>query len=109
MRQGIHRHRAGYGIPRPGQGGAVSSRIATGAGAVRDRGSDAKGAGRILLEQNHVRPHQALGMQTRGTRWHRSARRYEANPPRWEYPAGGRVLKVDSRQGDAGAKKLDHQ
>jgi len=46
-------------------------------------------------EHNHVRPHEALGMQTPATRWRRSDRQYEANPPEWEYPAGSWVLKVD--------------
>jgi transposase InsO family protein len=48
-------------------------------------------------EHNHVRPHEALGMQTPASRWRPSVRRYEPNPSRWEYPAGARVLKVDSQ------------
>jgi len=48
-------------------------------------------------EHNHVRPHEALAMQTPDSRWRPSARRYDANPPRWEYPRGARVLKVDSQ------------
>lgn len=48
-------------------------------------------------EHNHVRPHEALSMQTPASRWRPSERRYEANPARWEYPAGARVLKVDSQ------------
>ena len=47
-------------------------------------------------EHNHVRPHEALGMQTPATRWRRSERCYDPNPPAWEYPAGSWVLKVDS-------------
>ena len=46
-------------------------------------------------EHNHVRPHEALGMQTPATRWRPSPRRYDPNPPRWEYPEGAWVLKVD--------------
>jgi hypothetical protein len=34
-------------------------------------------------------------MQTPATRWQPSARRYDPNPPRWEYPQGAWVLKVD--------------
>ncbi len=48
-------------------------------------------------EHNHVRPHEALGMQTPATLWRKSPRRYEPQPPRWEYPVGARVLKVDSQ------------
>ena len=47
-------------------------------------------------EHNHVRPHEALGMETPASRWRPSEHRYDPNPPAWEYPAGSRVLKVDS-------------
>ena len=46
-------------------------------------------------EYNHVRPHEALGMQTPATRWQPSVRPYDPQPSRWEYPAGAWVLKVD--------------
>lgn len=46
-------------------------------------------------EHNHVRPHEALGMETPATRWWPSPRRYDPHPPRWEYPQGAWVLKVD--------------
>jgi transposase InsO family protein len=45
-------------------------------------------------EHNHVRPHEALDMQTPASVWRRSERRYDPHPPRWEYPAGAKVLKV---------------
>ena len=48
-------------------------------------------------EHNHVRPHEALGMQTPATRWKPSPRRYDPNPPRWEYPEGAWVLNVDGQ------------
>ena len=48
-------------------------------------------------EHNHVRPHEALGMRTPATLWRPSPRRYVPNPPRWEYPQGSWVLKVDSK------------
>jgi hypothetical protein len=48
------------------------------------------------FEHNHVRPHEALAMQTPASRWRPSQRRYDPHPPRWQYPAGGRVRKVDS-------------
>jgi transposase InsO family protein len=47
-------------------------------------------------EHNHVRPHEALGMQTPAMRWHPSPRRYDPHPARWEYPKGAWVRKVDS-------------
>jgi hypothetical protein len=42
-----------------------------------------------------VRPHEALGMQTPATLWRPSPRRYDPHPPRWEYPSGAWVLKLD--------------
>jgi len=46
-------------------------------------------------EHNHVRPHEALDMKTPASRWRPSERRYDPNPPRWQYPEGAWVLKVD--------------
>jgi transposase InsO family protein len=48
-------------------------------------------------EHNHIRPHEALGMKTPASRWLPSPRRYDPQPPRWEYPQGAKVLKVDCR------------
>jgi len=48
-------------------------------------------------EHNHVRPHEALHMQTPASLWRPSPRRYDPQPPPWEYPAGAWVLKVDSQ------------
>ena len=48
-------------------------------------------------EHNHLRPHEALGMERPANRWQPSERRYDPQPPRWEYPAGAKVLKVDSQ------------
>ena len=48
-------------------------------------------------EHNNVRPHEALAMETPASRWRRSERRYDPNPPDWEYPEGSRVVKVDAQ------------
>jgi transposase InsO family protein len=45
-------------------------------------------------EHNHVRPHEALDMQTPASVWQRSKRNYDPHPAPWEYPAGTKVLKV---------------
>ena len=47
-------------------------------------------------EHNHVRPHEALDMKTPASVWMPSPRRYDPQPPRWEYPEGTWVLKVGS-------------
>jgi transposase InsO family protein len=46
-------------------------------------------------EHNHVRPHEALELRTPASVWRPSGKRYDPQPPRWEYPAGAWVLKVD--------------
>jgi transposase InsO family protein len=56
-------------------------------------------------EHNHVRPHEALGMQTPASVWHRSEHPYDPHPPRWEYPPGAKVLKV-SCQGSLDAYQI---
>jgi transposase InsO family protein len=38
-------------------------------------------------EYNHLRPHQALGMQTPASRWQPSARRFQPDPLDWNYAA----------------------
>lgn len=47
-------------------------------------------------EYNEVRPHEALGMTTPATRYQRSARRYQPQPPEWEYPPGSHVARLRS-------------
>ncbi len=46
-------------------------------------------------EHNHVRPHEALRMKTPASVWRPSERKYDPQPPPWEYPVGSWVLKVD--------------
>jgi transposase InsO family protein len=47
-------------------------------------------------EHNHIRPHEALGMQTPASRWQPSPRPYNPNLPAWEYPEGAWTLKIDN-------------
>jgi len=46
-------------------------------------------------EYNQLRPHEALSMRTPASLWRKSEKRYDPNPPVWEYPEGAWVLKVD--------------
>ena len=39
-------------------------------------------------EHNHIRPHEALGMQTPASRWQPSPRPFQPQLPAWEYPEG---------------------
>ena len=47
-------------------------------------------------EHNHIRPHEALGMQTPASRWQPSPRPFQPQLPAWEYPEGAWTLKVDN-------------
>jgi transposase InsO family protein len=47
-------------------------------------------------EYNHLRPHEALGMKTPASLWHPSVRRYDPNPPAWQYPEGAEVRRLES-------------
>jgi transposase InsO family protein len=44
---------------------------------------------------NRVRPHEALGMQRPAERYRASARAYQPQPRRWEYPAGSIVRRLN--------------
>jgi hypothetical protein len=49
---------------------------------------------RFREEYNHVRPHEALGMRPPADRFVPSRRAYHPNPPRWQYPVGTTVRRV---------------
>lgn len=99
MKQGIRLHWSGYRHPQT-QGkverfhGELERAWQLRGGHEEDRQAwlDA-----YRWEHNHVRPHEALGMKTPASVWKKSQRRYDPNPPRWEYPVGAKVLKLDGR------------
>lgn len=105
MRQGIRLHWSGFRHPQTQ--GKVERFHGSLQRALERRGPAPADAQAWLdayrWEHNYVRPHEALGMQTPATRWRPSPRRYDPHPPRWEYPEGAWVLKVD------GQGKLDIQ
>jgi transposase InsO family protein len=45
-------------------------------------------------EYNHLRPHEALGMQTPASVWTPSTHKYQPNPPAWDYGPGAEVRRV---------------
>jgi transposase InsO family protein len=100
MKQGIKLHWSGYRHPQTQ--GKVERFHGTLERALWARGAPRKEPQAWLdayrWEHNHVRPHEALGMQTPASVWHKSERNYDPHPPRWEYPTGAKVLKV-SHQG----------
>ncbi len=97
MRQGIQLHWSG--IRHPQTQGKVERFHGSLQRALERRGLPQQRTQTWLdayrWEHNHVRPHEALGMQTPATLWRPSPRRYDPHPPRWEYPQGAWVLKVD--------------
>ncbi len=97
MKQGIRLHWSGIGHPQTQ--GKVERFHGTLQRALDKRGLDGESPqhwlDRYRWEHNHLRPHEALGMRTPASRWCPSPRRYDSNPPRWHYPEGAWVLKVD--------------
>jgi transposase InsO family protein len=97
MRQGIRLHWSG--IRHPQTQGKVERFHGSLQRALERRGLPQQRTQAWLdayrWEHNHVRPHEALGMRTPATLWCPSPRRYDPHPPRWEYPQGAWVLKVD--------------
>ena len=51
----------------------------------------------IRHEYNHVRPHEALGMEVPARRYRPSPRMYRPHPPEWEYPAGSVVKRLNTQ------------
>ena len=98
MRQGIRLHFAG--VRHPQTQGKVERFHGSMERALALRGVPADGHQQWLddfrREHNHVRPHQALGMQTPASRWQPSSRPYNPNPEPWQYPQGAWTLKIDN-------------
>jgi putative transposase len=61
--------------------------------------ADLRGFKRALAEfrteYNDLRPHEALGQQPPALHFQPSRRAYVADPPRWDYPTGSDVYRVD--------------
>ena len=97
MKQGIGLHWSG--IRHPQTQGKVERFHGELERALQRRGGRASRARQWLdefrWEHNHVRPHEALGMRTPAQRVAAEPRRYDPQPPPWEYPAGAQVLQLD--------------
>jgi len=51
---------------------------------------------KIQHDYNHIRPHEALGMDVPAQHYEPSKKQYEPNPKPWEYPKGSFVLPVNA-------------
>jgi transposase InsO family protein len=97
MKQGIRLYFSGYRHPQTQ--GKVERFHGAMALALKRRGYPTKGNRQRWLDEfrqeyNHERPHEALGMQTPAEVWQKGNRRYDPNPPSWEYEVGSEVVKV---------------
>ena len=107
MQQGIELHWSG--IRHPQTQGKVERFHGEMERALRRRGWQGKPPQLWLddfrWEHNQVRPHEALQMRTPASVWQPSPRRYDPQPPRWEYPAGAHVRRLD---GDGKLNAFQH-
>ncbi len=51
----------------------------------------------FLNEYNHIRPHEALSMDTPNQHYQPSKKVYNPNPKTWEYPEGSIVERLNTR------------
>lgn len=51
----------------------------------------------VRQEYNHVRPHEALGMDTPAVRYRPSPKAYEECPRDWDYPSGSEVCRLNTQ------------
>ena len=100
MKQGIRLHLSGYRHPQTQ--GKVERFHGAMAAAMKRRGFPARQERQKWLDEfrweyNHVRPHEALAMKTPATVWRKSSRRYQENPPAWEYETEADVRKLSAQ------------
>jgi transposase InsO family protein len=95
LRQGVRVYYSGYRHPQTQ--GKVERMHGSLQRAVRRRGADPtdqQWLDGFRQEYNHLRPHQAIGMQVPASRWQLSPRRYLAHPPEWPYAASMQVVRL---------------
>ena len=100
MKQGIRLYFSGYRHPQTQ--GKVERFHGAMAAAMKRRGFPARERRQAWLDEfrweyNHVRPHEALEMRTPAAVWSKSKRRYQENPPPWEYEPGAEVRKLTAQ------------
>jgi transposase InsO family protein len=97
MKHGIRLHFSGYRHPQTQ--GKVERFHGAMAAALKRRGYPLPEQRQPWLDQfrqeyNHLRPHEALQMRTPASVWCPSERRYQPNPPAWEYETGAELGRV---------------
>ena len=106
MQQGIELHWSGYRHPQTQ--GKVERFHGSLQRSQRRRGVPQQHRQQWLdeyrQEYNQVRPHEALGMRTPASCWRKSPRKYDPQPPPWQYREGALLAKVGS-QGQVWAER----
>jgi len=102
MKQGVRVHLSGYRHPQTQ--GKIERCNGSLQAALRKRPKCAGQSWQSWLdayrqEHNHVRPHEALGMDVPAQRWRPSARRFEPEPKVWDYADPLWVRKVRASGG----------
>ncbi len=101
IRQGVRLLWSGIGHPQTQ--GKVERFHGTLARAVRHRGRPRSWDqwqplfDQLRHEYNRIRPHEGIQMQIPADRYRPSRRRFNPRPPRWDYPSGLRVLRLNSQ------------
>ena len=99
MQQGIELHWSGYRHPQTQ--GKVERFHGSLQRSQRRRGVPQQHRQQWLdeyrQEYNQVRPHEALGMRTPASCWRKSPRKYDPQPPPWQYREGALLAKVGSQ------------
>jgi transposase InsO family protein len=102
MRQGIRLHLSGYRHPQT-QGKVERSHGSLEAAMLKRPKAEQQGwqpwLDAFRQEYNQVRPHEALGMEVPAQRWRSSPRRYQSNPPAWDYSDPANVRTVQQNGG----------
>ena len=98
MRQGIRIAFSGFRHPQTqGKVERMHGALQRAASKRRRQFEDQQWLEEFRHEYNHLRPHAALGMQTPASRWQRSARSFQADPPDWNYAADFEPLRLSSQ------------
>ncbi len=99
MKQGIGLHWSG--VRHPQTQGKVERFHGCLERAMRLRGLPGEGRQAWLdgyrQEHNQRRPHEALGMKTPASVWTPSPRKYDPQPPPWQYPEGAELVRVRAK------------
>lgn len=98
MRQGIRIAFSGFRHPQTqGKVERMHGALQRAASKRRRQFEDQLWLDEFRHEYNHLRPHEALGMQTPASRWQRSVRSFHPDPPDWNYSVEIEPFRLSSQ------------